>query len=425
MTIRLPTPTDKTRADFLVAKLARMMSRLADGTVTVPLNGQDDTCWAMLAELLPHDRIPVRRRFDMLREATIANIRSDSLTLESLLAAYDTRTKTYLAKPEVRYVLASSLSVRYDRALLPRLRIGDTTFTFSWTHPRRYRSPTGLREDMEGREDQRVPLGFTAVRVGVQARDAATAADTAFERLDLLRGIWNFFRTYGRYRITFGRGRPINPFMLGPIQTLHDSDGSPAVDSYWTSTADAPSSASLGSDLRDVYAFERQVRTAIRDSPVRHHIERCLIRYCRALDEAGPDAAYLKLWSVLEELTVTRKNDTHQITVKRGSVLFKNDREFQRLQLGYLRDRRNQLVHEGAELAEYGELVSQLKVYVEALLSFTLKHASAFRSVAELGEFLDVMNDQSRIARDIELRRYALELPTAARVTLRADKPRV
>ncbi|MCK4821138.1 hypothetical protein KA005_35565 [bacterium] len=146
----------------------------------------------------------------------------------------------------------------------------------------------------------------------------------------------------------------------------------------------------------------------------RKDIEIALVLYVRALDEPNPMTSVQKLWSVLEIMTgKPRKNDD----VIRRATFHSIDRKYHKEQLDIIRKARNRLVHDGEEKDDKYALhyLRKLKMSVDHLLVFLLKHGSKFSSLDEFGWYLALPIEKQLIKRRISY----MEL---AQVVLGKDK---
>jgi hypothetical protein len=153
-----------------------------------------------------------------------------------------------------------------------------------------------------------------------------------------------------------------------------------------------------------MYKFLRSVRKNLAKCKYKQNIEDAIVLYTRALDEWDWDGAFLKLWSVLEQLTNTE--ESYKVTIRRASFVFE-DRNFCQQVLRHLRDYRNKFVHEAADSSEIETYIYQLKSFVEPLLSFHLGNKYGFESIEKASEFLDIPSDKEELSSRIKKMKYA------------------
>jgi len=198
----------------------------------------------------------------------------------------------------------------------------------------------------------------------------------------------------------------------GPIHTIHVPNGKAATDEYWFEPEfDARvNGVALENNYLKVKKFESWARKQLQLCPYGMRIEKLIIRYTRALDERNLTNAFLRIWSLLEELTATQMLN-HKLTVRRAARLFQNH-EYAQLVLNNLRSFRNRIVHESHETDQAEGLLYEAKSYVETMLRFLLKYHRTFSSLEELGKFLDLPINRDALRTGLRYRRFALELDT-------------
>jgi len=107
------------------------------------------------------------------------------------------------------------------------------------------------------------------------------------------------------------------------------------------------------------------------------------------------DAAFLKLWAVLEIVTATTKAE-YDTTIRRTRFLYR-DRDLVTQTLEHLRYRRNEAVHRGEQQADSQALLYQLKRHVEKVLGFHLFIRPQFKSFDDAAQFLDLSGDTAAL----------------------------
>ena len=100
-----------------------------------------------------------------------------------------------------------------------------------------------------------------------------------------------------------------------------------------------------------------------------------------------PAPGCLKLWHVLEYVTMS--GSKYDVTITRALSILK-DREYHKIILNDLREKRNNLVHENSQLHGSYETLQQLIRYVNELLWFMIDHGYRFSNEGKLKEFLDL-----------------------------------
>jgi hypothetical protein len=127
----------------------------------------------------------------------------------------------------------------------------------------------------------------------------------------------------------------------------------------------------------------------------------------RALDESDANTAFLRLWTAVEVLTTPGKADFDKL-IRRCAFLFQQG-AFHRQMLEHLREYRNSTVHAGEYSDRARAMCFQLQLYFNALIWFHMGNATAFQSLDEANQFLDMPPDKAAISRQIKLGRRALK----------------
>ncbi len=323
----------------------------------------------------------------------------------------------YLKKPKKPFILLTSISIK-PNLKLSCVRFDKTTITFSKYQPTKYK--TSFIEDRVPSLKVSIPQNYYKVKVRVVSRCPSAATDSAFDALDLLRGLWNlFYNLRGWRRVSDGRPNAVNKIVLGPIHTLHEVSGKPATNIFWwePSYVDNNLFAMDHNKYSKMKVFEKDIRRIIKKTKLSVFLNEAIRRYVRALDEPNMSSSFLKLWSVLEYLTVTSgKNFSHENTINRTAYIFV-DYKYHRALLDSMRKIRNVLVHTGSDSKGMEGNVFQLKYYVEKLLWFSIGNIHKFKNENEFGTFIgatpnlnDVIFKEKKLKRELELVGFAKEL---------------
>jgi hypothetical protein len=164
----------------------------------------------------------------------------------------------------------------------------------------------------------------------------------------------------------------------------------------------------LDQHYKKLRGFEKAMRRRIAICKFSNKVISFLVRYTRALDESDMSNSFLKLWSLLEEITGTEKQ-SYDITVRRASFVFHNA-QYARIVLGYLRDQRNRVVHKGIQLDDPERLTYELKQFVEALLKFVLAQSRRLEGIQAFQSLLDLSPDPSLLRDRIRQHELAYRL---------------
>jgi hypothetical protein len=206
-----------------------------------------------------------------------------------------------------------------------------------------------------------------------------------------------------------GRKKPINQITLGALHTLHDQSGDTKTDAFWYEPDYYKNNSKVDFSNNDykTLEFTKNVRKALSKNCYAKDVESSLIRYVRALDSQDYNSVFIKLWSVLEGLTNTLK-DNYDTTIRRTSFHYA-DREYTRLVLEHLRQYRNRFMHLGSGENDIDTHVYQLKSYVEQLLRFHIENYLKFSSLEEAARFMDLQPDIDVLKKQMKLCRAGIK----------------
>lgn len=376
----------------------------------------DDVVTVLERALSFSETMTERDRRRLLAEALFGAARSGPLTADALLARVNRGAQKFFRKDPEEYVLATSLSFAYFPELPRSTEVSGCTISFGpWL-------PEHLRAGHEEAEERmrRYVFGkypgaeglapYCAVWVSAVGRSDFEAADRALATLDLLRGIWNLILNRRKWtRTTARRRRPVNEVLLGPVHSLHCSDGPLASETDWYEYdyVEPMRTTELRKRWDKVQGNEANVHVLLRRSSYRQQLENAVRRYTRALDSREWDSAFVRLWGLLEDLTGTERGNGHEVTVRRAAFQYDDSERWLHVQvLKHLKDYRNRSVHGGESSEDIEAYLYQLKRYVEDTLVFHLQDPWEFSSIEEMACFLDLPTDPAALERKIaDLRR--------------------
>ena len=332
-------------------------------------------------------------------QAVHAAAKADKLNQAYVLQQISRKEEEYKKKPTLRFVMAGCLSIKSQTKLAP-IRSSECAVKFGRDVPKavlkqELRYPRVFLQ-AESREFPRDYLRFVVSTLG---RSDSEAGWQALDTVDYYRALWNIrLNTQCYWRMSSGVVYPVNKIVLGPLQTLFRADSTLVEDKWWHDRSyRGPQKVYDVTETWDALRkYEARARTKIRTSRYKDLLVNGLLRYVRALDGRDYESVFLKLWSLLEHLTLSVKDDK-KVTARRAAFLWK-DYEFHKEILQHLRDNRNSMVH----LDQFGgrgeALVYQLKRYVEALLEFLVFSGSKFKRKEEIKHFLDLGTDRELLA---------------------------
>jgi hypothetical protein len=399
--------THPATSDLVLDRLKKILGVNEKGEVTL---GWAPGVFESLAELLSGyisysgDLSPARRA-SITERVLIEATRASDFTPKSILdRAADMQTE-FLRSPLQPYVMLSSASIAYDDYLKP-VSLNGATISFLPQRPAEFARIQNQGRDVEAK----FPLRQTHITVAVSARDPIEAAEVAFERQLLWRGIWNLFlnrRT--AVRISFGGGgrRPVSRIVPGPLHTVHHPDGKLALEGRWWHSPGLEDvrPESLGASYEPLKKFETWVGDRLKTASIGPDLTRLLTLYCGACDEPELSSGYLALWTVLERITGTDKKSYDDL-LRRASFL-SHDPPLDRAVLEHLRNQRNGMVHHGSSIDDPERLVYQVKRYVEFALIFLIRNARRFRTMEDFRQLLDLPPDPKLLAERLKLHRWA------------------
>lgn len=335
-----------------------------------------------------------------------------AITVKSLLAEINKLEKEYQSLPTENYVLVSSISINPSWGL-NKIKMGNALIVFESSLPTKYRKETeALIKNAKQLLFADLPTNYLSVRVHVSAKSINHAADQALDALDFTRGIWNWIlnRRHFRRMTWASKPDPVNKIILGPLHTLHKPSGELATtkEVWWYEPsylgAIMPFSPKLN-ELDSINKSFNHVKKTFTTHKYPQVIHTALIRYTRALDERDWTTAFIKLWSILEQLTDTGRAN-YDTTIQRTAFLYQ-EREYHLQVLQHLRKYRNSSIHLDKGNSETEIYLYQLKNYVETLMGFHINNKFGFESIQEAAEFLSLPYEEEALKNQIKKRNLA------------------
>ena len=312
-------------------------------------------------------------------------IRPDALLVTANALAAD-----HFRKPLTDYLLLTTLSI----ASLPakHIRVEGCAISQVSRKCRKYVQPDAMRwrSNEPLWERHLKSTEYLRIRVQTAGRTIHEATGRALDAVNLLRGLWTLFATYGSRTLRLGwvKQEPIGVIHTGPIHTLHKPDGSPAADLFWFDPNYAGDRKLFGSDGKwkqidkhRSWAMRQMKRLAYRDD-----LKNLIARYATALDQPDLDVAFLQMWSILEKITDTIGTNYDE-TIRRATWVFKQ-RDIAAEQLECLRFRRNQYVHSARSGEERDQVAYMVKAFVDPHLLRLIRDDFKATSLKDYSEFL-------------------------------------
>lgn len=238
---------------------------------------------------------------------------------------------------------------------------------------------------------------YSWVTIEVSARCEHAATELALEQLDYWRGIFNIFFNRNYTRTSFGKPAPINKITKYPYHSLHMENGDKASPFYWFDPNFSYEASSLDvfKSYESAKSFYIKLSSDIEGCGSRNFFTEILNRYCVSLDTANMNSSFLAMWSLLESLTFTGK-ENYDVTIARTLILFK-DKFHLRLELDILRMKRNMAIHNGQQFEEAEKYAYLLMNIIHEYLFFLVGAISKSNSIEQLKSALDLPPDRAKL----------------------------
>jgi len=390
-----------------VANELERAKRVNAGSVGFDPTWYDELLVALSVHAALDESTSDRDRLALCSEAISTVAKTGRITKARLVAELGRQSQRFLAQPRQPFVLLTTLSCRHFAELTPR-RLDGWMLRFSDGCPAGFdRSQVPDHVWAQYGKEHR---SLAHVRVRGGARTISEALETGLERLDCVRGIWNFVlnRRLWSQQVSH-EGRPLNQVRIGPIHTIHLSNGKPAAAVWWYELC--PPQDPFPTDLRDKWqrmdAQARAVRAVLKETPLGPDLRKIIVRYCRALDGGDPEVTLMHLWAILETLTATG-GERYDATIARVRFLYEEEPLVWYV-LEMLRERRNRTAHAGAGGIDARKAAIRLHRFVAALMTFAMQVSGKFASIEEFGEFLSMPRDAATLRQEIRVRQTALK----------------
>ncbi len=370
-----------------------------NGELTFDFSVFDDLSTVLLCVIVFNAEIPKTERKTLINKAIFSCAKNGKITKESLLHEIKNLEGEFFKKTIKKFILQTQISIKNPSKIKKIIFKGIELELINGQYKEfDIKSVENLVK--HNNHVLRV-FSYDYVYIKVSGRTPIAAAEKGLEIINYLRGIWNFYYNYNTSTIVnFGRFKPFNKIRLGPIQTIHDLKGKLSFDGYWSQKSFIKESSpfNIEKDWGDVDAFSQRILCLIKRIKYSEIMEKVFIRYAKALDEIDCDLSFLQLWNLMEYLTNTVGN--YDKTITRVLFLFQ-ERDKHKLILEHLREYRNQYVHFSKSNDQREVSLYQLKRYVEKLMHFHIYFEGNFKSIAELGEFLNLPYDKNILKKSI------------------------
>lgn len=328
-----------------------------------------------------------------------------------VLKIADEKAAEFFRKTEKHYALISSLSI----SLFPgkSIKIKDCRI-YPITSRKKYPCPEHVRS-YPVLDKHIKTTKYQLVKVLTSGRSVHEAAHHGLDNLNLLRGLWSLFSTYGSWTISFGgpREKPIGIIHNGPIHTLHYRDGKLADDRvFWYERGLNEDYALFSPNAEKWKKIEADRRWAMRQInrlPFRYEVEQLICRYAIALDQSDLNVAFLQMWSILETLTDTIGN--YDETVRRAIWPYQ-DRGVNKEILECMRSRRNLYVHTARTGEDADQAIYLIKGFVDVHFIRLIRNYINAGTIEEYARHLSLSPDVETLRREKNLISKAIYMLT-------------
>ncbi|MCL1112480.1 hypothetical protein L2703_02500 [Shewanella basaltis] len=301
----------------------------------------------------------------------------------------------YLAKPFKDFCLVTGISVNCLKSRL-KIRTELAEISISKGFPKTFKSDYDF-----GHAEKTYPNinsgSFSWVVVKVSARCFHSGANLALEELNYFLGVINHYLVSGGRRQSFGMTDPISKVRKYPLHYLFNPDGSLATELRWYEPYFSQEGPTYHYDqsFKDACKHFRKLHKTILKSNRYRFFKTVFGRLTDALETNDMQKAFLSLWSLLEKLTFTQK-DNYTTTINRTLVLFK-DKFIVNQDLELLRQKRNIAIHSGEQFEQSEEYAYMLYSYIRHYIFFILKIMLKVRLDDDIKSLLDLPITSSKI----------------------------
>ena len=249
---------------------------------------------------------------------------------------------------------------------------------------------------------------FTYAIINQTERQYLTAMNKAIDKIELMRGIFNFVFTYGVIATQFGEPRPLSD--IGPPKYgFAFSDRTNYVghgDTYAHKEHYRAYRPSTFEEEKLQYAIKYiNIYQKLYNSNLKGLLRQVLLLYNNALDDVNTHYSFLHFWQILEIIFSGGQNK-HDVTVKRIKNIFKKDEKISDT-IDIIANKRHLLVHEGRMRELEQEDIHRVKGYVDASINFLFNHTNKIKNRSNLVYLLDnVGKSKENIDNQISLLNY-------------------
>jgi hypothetical protein len=164
----------------------------------------------------------------------------------------------------------------------------------------------------------------------------------------------------------------------------------------------------------NLMASERYVREAIEDSPCSDIFKESLSRLARALDEISYRNCLMRLWGVVETMTLTSNARYEQMIRRAVCTIDGVDAELTAHTLQTIREMRNSIVHADYDASYARGTIRALCDDINLIFRGFLGLSSRLDNIESFGEFLDLPRNVEVLRHRAALYEDALKYRTAS-----------
>jgi len=402
-------------SDFIVSELEHWIVRDGSSTensIKIAGFGYSRELLLLTGAVDFDQQVPESEARRIVSRSVTAVAHKRELTSKSLLSEFKRREKIFVSKPEEKFKLHTTISLPQNVKIKRTYISGSYISIGGRVSADIKKARADLYKKAGDRTLGEYPNRYQSVGVTVTAKTSEIAAQTALDRLNYLRGLWNIQINRGSYRESHQRPAPVNRMILGPMHTIHSLGGELLGDQFWYDN-NYQGPIGLFEESKRIEYFDKYARNVLRIDKTHAYsqdLRGAVRRYAEVLDGRDMNAVMLGLWGILELLTDTQRKN-YDVLIDRASFVFE-DHKKARHTLQLIRLRRNEYAHDGSTSSGAETLVYQLKSFVETLIGFHfgLAERYRFKDMKEFAKILDFPPDRSKHDVSIELARVAYEV---------------
>lgn len=228
-------------------------------------------------------------------------------------------------------------------------------------------------------------LHFTYLVVEQKDPDIHAALKNSSYKIDIMRAIFNFYRSYGTFTRRYGV--PIHYCRVQPSKHVFVfNDAGEEVD-HTEPVGDYEQNIEIFNHLQiaDIFRWTKKINK-LKENELKNLLFKCFIKYNDALDESRESLVFFNLWHVLELIALCDIDNLKQkevISRIKQILLDENDKEL----CEALREKRNMLAHKGNFSDFNFEDVNEMRNISEKSIMFLLYVVNLLQTKDQLSRF--------------------------------------